>query len=209
MNPVYPYIARLPRSPTILEIGAHIGTDTRAILGLLGPCEYYAFEPDPRNLAELRMLQTVYSFELIPNAVSEIDGPVTFYLSQGYTPKGREHTDSSCLEPPARPGRPWITGFVPVQVESVTLDTFCITSGIERVNFIWADIQGAERRMIDGAQWTLAHTDWLYLECDEHVNGRPRLKDLLVRLPGNWRVELRTPTDALLKHNNGRKCSKC
>lgn len=60
-------------NPVIIEIGAHIGTDTAKLLKF-NPDIYYAIEPDRRNIARLTKELADSSVNIIPVAISNFDG---------------------------------------------------------------------------------------------------------------------------------------
>jgi len=207
---IYKFLAeRLPAltRPVVLEIGAHLGTDTQHIIPLLRPpYVYVCFEPDSRNVAALRELQAGgLDFILAPFAVGNMDLRQPFYLSNGRGPgMAREFTDGSSLLEPTGNNRPWIR-WATTTVVVHRLDTACQAMGITHVDFIWCDVQGAERLVIEGGWQTLLNTRWLYAECVEterHYEGQPTLKQLEAALPepADWRIVYRDGTDVLFEH---------
>ena len=80
-----------------------------------------------------------------------------------------------------------------IDVQTVTLDTFCRQEGVDGViDFIWADIQGAEGEMIRGGRETIARTRYLYTEYsdDELYEGQPTLSEIMAMLPDFRVLEL-------------------
>ena len=60
------------------------------------------------------------------------------------------------------------------------------------IDFIWADVQGAQGMMIQGAPATLKRTRWLYTEFtpdhkDELYSGEARRAEIEALLPG-WEL---------------------
>ena len=51
-----------------------------------------------------------------------------------------------------------------VEVEVTTLDKWCEENKIEHIDLLWTDVEGAEKRMIEGAKNILLHTDYVLLE---------------------------------------------
>jgi FkbM family methyltransferase len=183
-----------PGPKTFLELGAHCGTDTAWLAALPG-VRLHAFEPDPRN--DLPPLPNV---RLQRAAVSDRDGSAPFILSsQGW---GREWTYSSSLRTPKRHLQRFPVSFgSTIEVSTVTLDRYCATEGIDVVDFIWADIQGAEADMIRGARAALSRTRYLYTEYsdDELYEGQASLDEMLGLLP-DFRVLELWPDDVLLEN---------
>ncbi len=97
---------------------------------------------------------------------------------------------------------PWVKFDTKVKVKVVTLDTFAATEGLAAIDFIWADVQGAEDQMIAGGQKALATTSYLYTEYSdvEVYQGQINLKQIVERLPGKWEVLEDFGDDVLLRN---------
>lgn len=162
-----------------LELGAHQGTDTEW-LARIPDVTVHAFEPDPRN-------HPAAGHNVIVNrvAISDRDGRQPFILStQGW---GREWTYSSSLKQPKNHLIHYpVTFGEAVEVDTVCLDSYCRQHVPGVVDFIWADIQGAEGEMVRGGLETLARTRYLYTEYSdgELYEGQATLPELLALLPG-------------------------
>jgi FkbM family methyltransferase len=204
---IYEYLKQL-LSPltdsTVIEAGAHIGTDTRRITELLkAPYTYYAFEPDPRNLPALVKVARPLGVSVLEFALADVDGVVTFYQSHGYQPgKARQFTDGSSLKAPRDniKLRPWMS-FTETQVTARRLDTVCKILSIDAVDFMWMDVQGGELEVINGGLQTLRRTHWLYTECQTgRYEGQPGLDGILEALPGKWAMKWWSKSDVLLEN---------
>jgi FkbM family methyltransferase len=168
---IWNYIHKLARKrqATFLEIGACDGADTRKFLLALQASgrydfTFYCFEPDPRHHEGLKLIAGSHRF--IPKAIGAQNGPVPLWQSYG---EGDEpYYGSSSIKKPKLVLTSWPDmKFRNLECECTTLDVFCAEKGIEHVDFIWADVQGAEEDLIVGAQRTLANTDYFYTEyCD-------------------------------------------
>jgi FkbM family methyltransferase len=177
-----------------LELGAHDGSDT-AWMAALPQVTIHAFEPDPRNhpppLANVLLSRA---------AVSDYNGRLPFILSR--TGWGQPWTHSSSLKKPKNHlSRYPVTFGETIEVDSVTLDDYARHHGLNTVDFIWADIQGAEGEMIRGGRDLLRRTRYLYTEYsnDELYEGQATLKDICDMLPEFRVVEL-WPEDVLLRN---------
>ncbi|MCI0393432.1 MAG: FkbM family methyltransferase [Chloroflexi bacterium] len=185
---------RYPGAKTFLELGAHEGTDT-AWLAQIPDVTIHAFEPDPRNHQSPRPNVVLHRA-----AVAERDGLGSLILSQqGW---GQEWTHSSSIKQPKNHLHRFpVTFGGTAQVRLVALDTFYQQHGLDVIDFIWADIQGAEGEMIRGGRRTLAHTRYLYTEYsdDELYEEQATLKEIMEMLP-NFRVLELWPDDVLLEN---------
>lgn len=189
--------SNLPAEPFILEIGAHHAEDSERFFEMFPRATIIAFEPDPRNIpviAAKRHLFERHRFVLVPSAVGAADGTTTLYLSGGTPPsatgedRGRPWTYSSSIRRPKEHLRAHPTvqfvGEATVAVEA--LDSyFEAKHGREVIDFVWADVQGAEIDMIRGGAKTMARTRFLFTEFDERelYEGQVGLLEIKSMLP--------------------------
>jgi len=201
----------------ILEIGAHHGEHTAGFLKLFPKAAIHAFEPDPRALAKFKTNITDPRARLHETAIGARDGEAVFHLSGGMPPGASQaktlmdqryplgwDQSGSLRAPKAHKEKwPWCrfdaTAAVPVR----SLDTWAREHGVGDVDFIWADMQGAEGDLIEGGRATLARTRYLYTEYsnEELYEGEPTLPMILDMLPDFSVVKL-YPEDMLLKNNS-------
>tara|TARA_Y100000310_G_scaffold322004_1_gene380468 strand:- start:258 stop:887 length:630 start_codon:yes stop_codon:yes gene_type:complete len=189
--------------PVILEIGANVGKDTSRFLKTFSRVSLYCFEPDPRCIKKFKRRVNDTRCNLIKKAVSDKDGEKVFYLSSGHRPgKKAVHINSSSLLEPKEHGQahPWCVFKNTTKVKTTRLDTWFVKSGLNHIDFIWADMQGAESLMIEGGKKSLSVTDYLYMEFsdDELYKGQPNLYSLLALVP-NFVIEKKYKHNVLLK----------
>lgn len=179
--------------PVILEIGANDGQDSQKFLAEFPGLRLFCFEPDPRPLRRFRRRIADARCELIEAALSDADGEAPWWQSSGWQPNdpaGDGNYDlSSSLLPPARHLEisPWLTFPRKITVRTLRLDTWLAgRPDIERVDFVWADVQGAEAKLIRGGgpQWSRVH--YLYTEFADVAlyEGQPDRQAILDLLPG-------------------------
>ena len=177
-----------------LELGSHEGTDTEWLAQIPG-VTIHAFEPDPRNVQPMRE-----NVEVHRAAVWGHDGRGSLILSrEGW---GREWTHSSSLRQPKNHLQRFpVTFGETIEVNLVSLDTFTRERGIDVVDLVWADVQGAEGDVVRGGPATLRNTRYLYTEYsdDELYEGQATLAELLELLP-DFRIVERWPEDVLLEN---------
>jgi FkbM family methyltransferase len=123
----------------VFDLGANIGTTAAVFSERVGPAgRVYAFEPcvvdELRGNLERNKLDNV---EVVAAAVSDEPGEVEITF-------GPTAIDSSIVSHPA-----WHSGRM--TVPAVTLDRFAEDRGLDRVDFIKVDIEGAEELAIRGA----------------------------------------------------------
>lgn len=198
---------------TIVELGAHVGMHTRLFRWLFPKARIWAFEPDPRNIAEIKRLGVDKSVHIVEAAIGDHDGTMTMHLSSGKVKAGDPRTSlsnwtfsSSLKQPRGHLKRfQWVKFPHTAKVKVITLDTFVREQGIDVIDFLWADVQGAEDMMIAGGQQALARTRYLFTEySDEQLyEGQIGLEEILRRLPGGpgaWDVHKNYGDDALLRN---------
>lgn len=192
--------------PVVLELGAcdgyHTALMTQILNGTNKHYQYVAFEPDARLFARLEEAinscreGACGSIELVRSAVGATDGTVDFYLSGGKESRpGMSpqtfHGSSSIRRPTADCFEAWPDmRFDKHSAACTRLDTFC-RERFQTIDFIWADIQGAEIDLIEGGRETLARTRFLYTEyCNaELYEGEIGLAKIMELLPGFKLVE--------------------
>lgn len=214
MNAIY---ARLPHyldcgaELTVLEIGAADGGDTRHLRYTFPRARIYFFEPDPRNIYLIKKDGTDKLATLVESAIGDRDGTAEFQLSSGAPPKGhplygiKAWSWSSSLKRPAKHLElyPWVKFEQTAKVKVTRLDTFAAGAKLGTVDFIWADVQGAEDQLVAGGQETLARTRYLYTEFNDQelYQGQVGLEEILRRMPGKWEVAERFGAEDVLLVN--------
>ena len=205
-----PQIVDTRAARVVLELGAYQGEDTAHLSRTFPNAQIYSFEPDPRNVDAMRRNGSADKTALVEAAVSDRDGSAAFHLSSaelsiapGWVSDAEYSGSSSLKRPLGIPEvHPWLRFEATVVVPTLMLDTFVRERGIDHIDLIWADVQGAEDLMIAGGEKALAATSLLYTECTEtsEYEGQIGLEEILERLPGTWDVVKRFPFDVLLRN---------
>jgi len=198
---------RLGTAPVIVECGANTGSDTVKFLARWPDARIYCFEPEPRAIAEWRATVTSPRATLFEVALAAVDGETTFHRSSGRRPSDSDpaaapwNQSGSIRRPTGHLERwPWVTFEETITVATRSLDSWAVEHGIDRVDLIWADVQGAEEDLVRGGLATLSRTRYLYTEVadEECYEGQIDLPGLLALLPG-WKVVARFPNDVLVR----------
>ncbi len=174
--------------PVILELGAHIGSDSQRFLSTFPQVKLFCFEPDFRCIRKFKQNIRDERCQLIEAAVSDIDGEATLLLSGGqYPDKSGEYDTSSTIKKPLNhlKWHPYCTFEESTIVEAIRLDTWYGKSNLGIIDFIWADVEGAEENMIKGGMNTLNNTKYLYTEFSdsEAYVGQIKLETIMKLLP--------------------------
>jgi FkbM family methyltransferase len=201
-----------PDARTVLEVGANHGQHTQLLLAMFPKATLHAFEPDARALEQFRRAVSDRRVELHEIALGATNGRAEFHASGGMRPgatpqeqalypKGWDQSGSLKAPKSHLQAHPWCKFVRTVKVEVRTMDTWARKHGVTDVDFVWADVQGAEGDMVRGGAETLARTRYLYCEYSdtELYEGQPNLSALLDMLPG-FEVMRRFPDDVLLRN---------
>ena len=130
-----PVRLELPERPIIVDAGANIGVATRWLLARHPGARVVAFEPDPDNARLLRENTRGRHVTVEEVALGDRNEEVILY-------RGDHDAVHSIVA-----GAAGETGST---VRCVRLDRWLETSGIERVDLLKLDVEGAEERVLDG-----------------------------------------------------------
>lgn len=161
---------KLSEGDIVFDLGANMGVFS--VFAVSKGCISYAFDPTP----ELKDIITLHSslnnnkIHYEPFAVSNHSGQATFRLDP-FTCAGNSLIDQMLT---------WSNADLPtITVPQISVDEFVEKHNIERVDFIKADIEGAERLMLEGAVKTLKTFAPKLALCTYHL---PDDKEVLTRL---------------------------
>ncbi len=193
----------------VVEVGANNGEDTRAFLRAMPKAHIYSFEPDERAIKKWRGFVRNARATLIEAAVGNVDGNMTFHLSDGKEdhPNFKDGWDmsGSLLEPTPliKETFKWLKFQRTTEVKCMKLDTWFAASGLSHIDFIHVDIQGAEGDLVAGATTSLSKARWLFTEYSttEYYKGQLTLDRLLEKLP-EWTISERWQSDILLRNRS-------
>lgn len=171
----------LPENPTILEAGAHYGEDTVLFIQQWPHATVYAFEPCPSSYARLQQKTLNFSnIHIFPVALFSETGEYTFYMSEKYdgtssllpdnhTPYGVHYNDC------------------PIKVLCKNLDEWAREQGVNHIDYMWLDMEGAELYMLRAAPEILQTVRALSCELNfyEYRKGMTQFADLHAFLTSN------------------------
>lgn len=156
------------KNPVIFELGCYDGTNTSRMWDFCKgePEHFFAFECDKRNIEKIKKWPHFpKNAVLVEKAVGDIDGNVELHLSDGNYNGYISDQSSSILKPKEHINDfPGITFEKIDIVKCIRLDTFCRQHNIEKIDLIFADIQGAEINMIKGLGEMLPLVKFMFLE---------------------------------------------
>lgn len=214
MSDIYTYINKAIREsdrPVFLEIGAARCEDTMRIVESIMALkpeaiyEYYAIEPDPRNVKSIKESRASQFVHLVPVAIGNACQRTKFNQSGGTNPQfGYEHTLSGSLKKPTLHlnAHPWCKFDTQTEVRMVTLDAFHEFFSLPHIDFIWCDVQGAEDMVLEGGMFALQHTRFFYTEYHSTplYEGAPNASDIARILGPNWKLVEQWSNDVLFEN---------
>jgi FkbM family methyltransferase len=130
---------------TVFDVGAHHGLYTILASKATGAeGRVHAFEPSPRERAQLKRnlgLNRARNVQIHSVALGRESGKETLYLVDG--------TEDGCNSLRA-PNVEQVT--IPVEVRVQPLDDFLRQSGVQGIDFVKLDVEGAELSVLEGAE---------------------------------------------------------
>lgn len=197
----------------IIEIGVHFGEDTRKFRSMFPAARIVGFEPDPRNIAIIRKTGIDKICEFYPVALSDKNEVRSFYMSSGKVTShpDRQHLEndwssSSSLKKPTGhlQVHQWITFPQTADVQCMRLDDVpALKEGI--IDFIWADVQGAEDLVFSGAEDVLSRTRYVYTEyATDLYEGQLNREQIITLFGPSWNVVHDFGGDILLYQHVGK-----
>jgi FkbM family methyltransferase len=191
------------KNPTIFEIGCADGKDTIEFINTFGELNIFCFEPEPKNINLVKQRINYPNHYLFEGVVSNTDGELLFNRSRTDNPSDLSYSGSVRKPKEHLSEWPFIKFDEQIKVKSITLDTFCEQNKIDFIDFIWADVQGAEEDLIKGAFRTLENkVKFLYIEYSnkEYYEGQINLKSLKALLSPKWNLIKDYGSDALFQN---------
>jgi len=195
--------------PIIFEIGCNDGSHTIEFLQAFPKSRIFCFEPDRRAIHRFKQNINDSRVILLPCAIGSVDGTTRFFPSGGNPlskpdPKFPLDWDlSGSIHPPLNHLQevPGVTFSNQEDVPIRRLDSVVRELGIEKIDLIWADVQGAEADLISGGRQTLRKTSYLYTEYSdkELYAGQINLNQLRVLLP-EFKMIKKFANDVLFKN---------
>lgn len=187
----------LPKSPIILEAGAHMGFDTLGLANIWPNSMIHAFEPIPNLYKDLReRVKDKRNVKTYNIALGEKSSPVEMYVSSGGS-----SASSSVLKPTKHIEMfPNVAFESKIVVSMKTLNEWAEEQNVSKIDLMWLDMQGYEVNALKGADSLIRGVSVIYTElCQTELyeglsirgNYEPFLKDLgfnLIKIHGDEEV---------------------
>ncbi len=171
----------LNENPIIVEAGSFDGKETIKMADMWPQGTICAFEPVPAIFENLKHntahLPNVQCYSL---ALSDQNGNATLYVSEKPSKPGIPSQANSLLKPKKRLEISPITFPHKIQVPTITLDTWALTYNIDRIDFLWLDLQGCELPVLKASPKVLTQVKVIYTEVEfiEAYENQPLYEDV-------------------------------
>ena len=138
----------LPDARTVLDIGANVGQSAQSFRALWPGATIHCFEPDPRNLQELRGAADA-GMVVNPVAVADAEtAAADFHLSSASQASGLSAPSTEYL-------RRGVTEVDRVEVVTTTIDAYREANALAHIDLCKIDTQGHTGPCLDGARAAL------------------------------------------------------
>lgn len=128
--------------PVVFDVGAHKGAYTDFVLDQIPGADVYLFEPNPDLFKLLEWRKNAF-----PYAVADGPGQLTFFKCPTKNDELSSLYKRTIFEE---------TGFEKVNVGVTSVDFFCKHYGVDEIDFLKVDVEGAEKDVISGCANMLA-----------------------------------------------------
>ena len=159
-------------APVVLDVGANSGLFGAAVFDRWRQAQLHSFEPQPQLIPVIRELAEINGLTARSHvnwcAVSDRNGEAELF-------QNRNPISASLIREKA--GRRSIRRTCRVPV--LTLDAYTRARGLERVDLLKVDVEGAELEVLRGAKGVLATTKLLFLEVHPPFSTLGAVADLL------------------------------
>ena len=172
----------------VIDCGSNIGLFSAIVANHCA--KVYAFECVPNTYQYINKICEKYkNIVLVKKAVGSHSGKVKFSMENDINTNNRIVWENEKGHNPEKFGDPINFRFV----DMITIDSFVKEYGLRRVDFIKADIEGAERDMLEGATETLKKYAPKLSICEYHMPDDPEVLEEII---------CRANPDYIIRHEN-------
>lgn len=147
----------------ILDIGSRDGNESIELSTAFPKAKVFAFECNPDAIKIWKSNVKKKNVALIECAVSDVNEDIDFYKINP-DKNGNIGASSMFLANPEFPYETYVQ--TRIRVSSITIDSWAEKNGIETVDLIWIDTQGAELAAFRGMKNILKHVKMIHTEVE-------------------------------------------
>jgi FkbM family methyltransferase len=133
---------------TIFDAGAYIGEVTRTYMDIFPGARIYCFEPYAESFHQLEKLSENKMVRTYQTAVSDHIGKTKLHVNVDLTCNSFFSRPKS--GPAYYPEKAQNVG--EIEVDTTTIDSFCERENIEWIDILKMDVEGAEKKVLNGAR---------------------------------------------------------
>lgn len=172
----------LPDNPVIVDAGAYDGKESLMMATRFWPNgNVYAFEPVPDIYERLKKtIARASNITPVNLALSDKNGFAEFYLSYESDTPGQTSMSSSLLKPKDHLLYAATRFGQSIKVRTSTLDDWAKENNIEKIDFLWLDLQGFELPVLKSSPNIISKAKAIYLEVEfvEAYEGQPKYEEI-------------------------------
>jgi FkbM family methyltransferase len=188
LNKIFVFLEKLfpnySEDITIFDIGSRDCKEAIEFSKRYQNAKIYSFEPNPDAIKIAKKnISNFKNITLVEKAVSNINGSVDFYpINPELTESPHEDGNIGASSLFKASGKYPLEKYVQnkITVESITIEKFCEDNGIEAIDFVWMDLQGAEYLALNGFGKLLSNVKIIHTEAElfEIYEGQHFFKDI-------------------------------
>jgi FkbM family methyltransferase len=166
----------------VIDAGANMGLFS-VFASYYGAKMTYAFEPQSQALEIMRRNIALNSMEskvsIVEYGLSDKEGTVEMHCSSDF------HASASIVMS--------LEGGETKAIHCITLDKWCIDNDVKKIDFIKADIEGAERLLLKGSEQILARFAPKLAICTYHLpDDKEVLTELILKANPHYKIQYTT-----------------
>jgi FkbM family methyltransferase len=157
----------LPGCRVVFDVGAHVGEWTALALGIAPALQMHCFEPSPASYARLEArFGALANVRLSKTGLSAEPGDATLHVHE-------REPDRNSLYPGGESSE---------RVRLRTLDEYCESEGIDRIDYLKVDTEGHELAVLKGAEHLLREGRVRYAQVEygpAYLDADATLRDVM------------------------------
>src|SRR5438477_969620 len=144
------YLSYLEEGMVVFDVGAYVGEVTLLFARFVRPKgQVHSFEASPETFARLETICRAAGYQNVTlnrTAVSEKEGEVDFHIYGGELQSWNTRADRPLERYGIHVEKPKLC-----RISATTVDAYCERKGIERIDRLKVDVEGAELHVLQGA----------------------------------------------------------